>query len=260
MVITGASAGIGFEVARAYAERGAALVLNARDADKLVEARDTLLASDPARAERIELVAGDITDESVQSALIERAQARFGRLDVLVNNAGRGYYARFADIAAPELRALFELNVVAPLALTQRALPALAESRGTVVMVSSVAGIAAAPAMGAYAASKFALEALSGSLRAELAAQHVAVVVVRPGPVATGFREHAASSSAADALQTPTGDDDRQSPRDVARQLVRAVARRQAVVETSLYVRGASVLARTMPRVLRFVTKRMARR
>jgi len=259
-VITGASAGIGLEVARAYAESGAALVLNARDAQKLTEARDSLVGSDPALEARIELVAGDIIDESVQSALIERALVRFGRIDVLVNNAGRGYYARFTDIAASELRALFELNVVAPLALTQRAVPALVESRGTVVMVSSVAGIAAAPAMGAYAASKFALEALSGSLRAELASQHVAVVVVRPGPVATGFREHATASSAADALHTPTGEDDRQSPRDVARQIVRAVARRQPVLETSLYVRGASVLARTMPRVFRFVTKRMAKR
>jgi short-subunit dehydrogenase len=206
---------------------------------------------------QIELVAGDVADDAVQQELVERALSRFGRLDVLVNNAGRGYYARFEDIDVAELTKLFALNVLAPLGLTQRALPALVASRGTVVMISSVAGVAVAPGMGAYAASKFALEALAAALRAEVATRGVRVVVVRPGPVATGFRDHAVSGGA-DALQTPTKDD-RQKPANVARQVLAAVYARRDVVETSLYVRGVSFASRALPPVFRFVTKRMTK-
>lgn len=253
-MITGASAGIGLALASAWAARGAQLVLNARDPAKLEAVRAGL--SLPRRS--VELVAGDVTDAAVQEALVERARTAFGRLDVLVNNAGRGYYARVEDVAPSELEKLFALNVMAPLALTQRALPALLAARGTVVMISSVAGVAAAPGMGAYAASKFALEALSTSLRAELAARGVRVLVVRPGPVATGFREHALSSGEA-GLHTPAKDE-RQRPEIVARQVMAAVDARRDVVETSLYVRGVSFAARALPLAFRLATKHMAKK
>ncbi len=255
MVITGASAGIGFEVARAWAARGARLVLNARNGASLAAARDELVRAHAGL--QVELVAGDVVSDDVQRELALRALSRFGRLDVLVNNAGRGYYARIEEIDGTELAKLFALNVLAPLALTQHALPALIESRGTVVMVSSVAGVAAAPSMGAYAASKFALEALSAALRAEVADRGVRVVVVRPGPVATGFRDHAVSSGT-DALATPKKEN-RQPAAAVARQIVAAVGAGRSVVETSLYVRGVSFAARALPPLFRFVTKRMAR-
>lgn len=207
---------------------------------------------------QVELVVGDVVSNDVQHELVARARSRFGRLDVLVNNAGRGYYARVEEVDVAELAKLFALNVLAPVGLTQRALPALAATRGTVVMVSSVAGVAAAPAMGAYAASKFALEALSTALRAEVAARGVRVLVVRPGPVATSFRDHAVAGGA-DALRTPEKDD-RQPPAAVARQIVAAVTAGRSVVETSLYVRGVSFASRALPPVFRFVTKRMASR
>lgn len=257
VVITGASAGIGYELARAWARRGARLVLNARAREKLEAACASVRTEFPEAT--LEAVAGDVTNAEIRDALVERARARFGRLDVLVNNAGRGYYARIESIQLEPLERLFALNVLAPLALTQRALPALIETKGTVVMISSVAGVAAAPAMGAYAASKFALEALSLSLRAEVARRGVRVSVVRPGPVATEFREHAVAGDDTGLASPSTEADDRQSARDVAERVVRGVAAGHDVIETSLYVRGASFLSRTLPPVFRLVTRRMAK-
>ena len=125
-------------------------------------------------------------------------------------------------------------------------------------MVSSVAGVAAAPGMGAYAATKFALEAVSTSLRAEVAARGVRVLVARPAPTATGFRENAASSGG-ERLETPATED-RQAAADVARRIVAAVNAGADVVETSLYVRGVSFVSRALPPLFRLATRRMARR
>ncbi len=185
-----------------------------------------------------------------------RAADRDGgrRVDLLVNNAGRGYYAAFRDIDARELDALFQLNVIAPLRLTQLALPSLERRRGTVVMMSSVAGVAASPKMGAYAASKFALEALAIALRAELAPA-VSVVVVRPGPVETPFRENAVAHGTEAGVRPPGAR--AQSPDDIAEYTLRAVARRTPVVETSAFVRVVSFGARALPPVFRAALRRM---
>ena len=131
-----------------------------------------------------------------------RAKAE-GGVDVLVNNAGRGYYGSAANIAVRDLEALLALNVVAPLRLAQLALDPLTRTGGTIVMISSVAGVVASPRMGAYAASKFALEALSMSLRAELVGTGVRVVVVRPGPVDTPFRAHSVTTDGRAGVRPP---------------------------------------------------------
>ena len=148
--------------------------------------------------------------------------------------------------------------MIAPLRLTQLALPALERSRGTVVMVSSIAGMVVAPRMGAYAASKFALEAIAIALRAENAARGVRVVVVRPGPVDTPFREHSIAKGGEAGVRPPGARV--QAPEEVAAQMVTAVERGRPVVETTVFVRGAAALARMAPGVYRRVAARMAAR
>jgi short-subunit dehydrogenase len=201
---------------------------------------------------------GDVTREEDRVKLVARAREEAGRIDVLVNNAGRGYYGSIARIDARELEELFALNAIAPLRLTQLALDGLTRTGGTVVMMSSVAGVVSGPRMGAYAASKFALEALSMALRAELAGTGVRVLVVRPGPVDTPFRRRAITTDGVAGVR-PRGAEV-QSPDDVAEQTVRAVERGQPVLETTGFVRAASMAARVAPAAMRWISAVMAAR
>jgi short-subunit dehydrogenase len=253
VIITGASMGIGRALALAWGSRGATVVLSARSADKLTEvAREV-----ESRGGRALVIAGDVTGPAHRRALVDAALAQ-GGVDVLVNNAGRGYYATVPEIDLAALRALFELNVLAPLALTQLALSSLRERKGTVVMLSSVAGVVAAPRYAAYSASKFALEGLSMAMRAELAKDGVRVLVVRPGPVDTPFRQNAERGKHETGYTRP--DPKAQPAEEVARRTLLAVERGRAIDETSLFVRFASVVARHAPPAMRSALARMAQR
>jgi short-subunit dehydrogenase len=265
-LITGASSGIGRALASAAARRGISAVLSGRDEAALAEVAREAEAHGRQRGKSVRMVtvAGDVTDEAHRQALVVAAEREFGRLDLLVNNAGRGYYVRIRDVDPAELAGLFALNVLAPLRLTQLALPALAATRGTVVMVSSIAGVLAAPTMGAYAASKFALEAVAMALRSEVAAEGIRVLVVRPGPVETPFRANAVGgtgrgSDGRDAGVRPVGSRP-QTAEDVAERVFRAESRGNAVLETSMFVRVASFGARSVPGLVRRMTARMAAR
>ncbi|HEY3818581.1 MAG TPA: SDR family NAD(P)-dependent oxidoreductase [Polyangiaceae bacterium] len=254
IVVTGASGGIGEAMARAWGRRGATVVLSARDEEGLARsAREVEAAGGRAFVQR-----ADVTREEDRVALVERARAETGRLDVLVNNAGRGFYGSVANIDVAELEALFAVNVVAPLRLAQLALDPLTRCGGTIVMMSSVAGVVSSPRMGAYAASKFALEALSIALRAELVGTGVRVLVVRPGPVDTPFREHAVTTDGRAGVRLSSAGV--QTPDDVADQVIAAVGSGRAVVETTRFVRIASAAARHAPGAMRWISALMAAR
>jgi short-subunit dehydrogenase len=247
VLVTGASSGIGRALALAWAKRGASLVLSSRGEAALAEvAEEARRAGSTAVA-----VPGDVTREEDRLRLVDRAKVEFGRLDVLVNNAGRGYYGTTRSVDLAELEAIFALNVFAPLRLAQLAIDPLTRSSGTIVMISSIAGVAATPRYGAYAASKFALEALSASLRAELVGTGVRVLVVRPGPVDTPFRAHSLTSDV-QPRNAPEGE--KQRPEEVAELTVRAVERKQSVLETSRFVKVASFAARALPGSFRWIS------
>jgi len=254
VVVTGASSGIGRAIALECARLGDTVVLNSRDAAAL----DLLAGELRAAGGRPVLSAGDVTREEDRRRLVETALADAGGIDVLVNNAGRGYYAPLREVKLAELESLFALNVFAPLRLTQLALPALERSRGVVVMMSSVAGVVSSPKLGAYAASKFALEALAVALRAEVASSGIGVVVVRPGPVETSFRANAVTAEGIQAGVRPAFAPV-QSPERIAHLTLEAIARRRPVVETSGFVRLSSFASRVLPPVFRAAVRRMAR-
>ena len=179
VVVTGASAGIGAATARELAARGFHVLAGVR--------RDT--DADAIRAANIEPVMLDITDQSGISALVQRIaeDPERRRFRALVNNAGMGVNAPLETYPLPEWRRLFDVNLFGHVAMMQALLPALIESGGTIVNISSIGGKVAMATYGPYAATKFALEAISDALRREVGPLGVKVVVVEPGAVTTGM-------------------------------------------------------------------------
>jgi short-subunit dehydrogenase len=182
VVITGASEGIGAQMTALLQSRGARLALAARNEAKLaaVAHPDDLV------------VAGDITSDIVRHALIAKTIERWGRIDVLINNAGRGSWYTASTVPMEEARAVFELNFFAPLALALLATPWLRQSRGSLVNISSIAGQISLPWLPVYSASKFAVTAITSAQRNELRRDGVHVMGVFPGYVDTDFQAHTA--------------------------------------------------------------------
>ncbi|WP_432563667.1 SDR family oxidoreductase [Kineococcus sp. SYSU DK003] len=193
-LITGASSGIGAATARAASAAGAKLVLAARRADR-IEA----LAAELGHAVAVRT---DVTDDEQVRAAVQAGVEAFGGVDVLVNNAGQGLHAPLRDVDPDDFRAVLELNVVAPLVALQAVLPVMrARGGGAVVDVSSGTSRAVLPGVGAYAASKSALNMLSAVARRELAADGIVVSTVYPFITATEFHD----SLRAGELRQPPG-------------------------------------------------------
>ena len=189
-LITGASSGFGRALANAALARGDAVVAAARSIEAL---------EDLSPPERVHVVSLDVTDAEQREAAVAQAVERFGRVDVLVNNAGRTQVGAVEETTDEELRALFELHFFAPAALTRAVLPHMRrQGGGAVVQMSSVGGQVTAPGFGAYCATKFALEGLTETLRDEVAPFGIHTLIVEPGAFRTGlFRRDAAYESAA---------------------------------------------------------------
>lgn len=186
-IITGASSGIGRAVAWLAARKGYRVALNARREDRLYGLAGRIKSSG---GEAI-AVPGDIALLETQQRLVEETVAKFGRIDVLVNNAGAPLPSGFSASGPEELQRQWDVNVVAISTLTRLALPYLEKTRGTVVNIGSMIGHMPVPGMGNYAPTKVAVSALTSALRLELAAKGIHVCLVEPGPIATEFNERA---------------------------------------------------------------------
>ena len=179
--VTGAASGFGREWADAALGRGDQVVATARSVDQL----DGLVSRYSDEVLPLEL---DITDRAQVVGAVARAHQRFGRLDVVVNNAGFGQFGMVEEIREDEIRASLETNLLGTLWVTQAVLPILREQRsGHLIQVTSEGGITAFPQFGAYHASKWAVEGLSQSLRLEVAGFGIHVTCIEPGPYATDF-------------------------------------------------------------------------
>jgi NAD(P)-dependent dehydrogenase (short-subunit alcohol dehydrogenase family) len=179
--ITGCSSGLGLELSRAVLGRGDRLVATARDTSTLGE----LAALAPQRVRAVRL---DVTDADSVHAAVAEADAAFGRIDVLVNNAGYGQAGALEELAEEDLRRQFETNLFGALAVTRAVLPVLRRQRsGHVLQISSVNGIEPVPGGSAYTGTKFALEGMSEALAAEVAPLGIRVTIVEPGAFRTDF-------------------------------------------------------------------------
>jgi NAD(P)-dependent dehydrogenase (short-subunit alcohol dehydrogenase family) len=180
-LISGSSSGFGRSIAEAALRTGDRVVATARRPETLSD----LFATAP---DRVLAVGLDVTDQSQIDAAIDRAGSRFGGVDVLVNNAGYGSVGAVEELVDSDLRALMETMFFGPVALTRAVLPLMrARGRGAIVQMSSMGGQLAPPGFGAYCGAKFALEAISESLSAELAPFGIRVLIVEPGAFRTSF-------------------------------------------------------------------------
>lgn len=197
--VTGAGRGLGRAIAVAALRRGDRVAATARDPRAL----DPLVAEFGGAVVPLRL---DVTHADEARSAVAEAHARFGRLDVVVNNAGYGLFGYVEELDPQQLRDQLDVNLFGALHVTRAALPYLREQRsGHVVQVSSSSGVAAWPGLGGYHASKWALEGLSEALAQEVARFGIAVTLVEPGPVATQWR----GESAVRAHELPAYDDAR---------------------------------------------------
>ena len=179
--ISGCSTGFGRELARLVLARGHRVAATARDTARL----DGLGAD---AADRTLPLALDVTDPTQIAAAVAATTARFGRIDVLVNNAGYGYQSSLEEGDDAEIRAQFDANVFGLFALTRAALPGMRERRqGHILNVTSIAGFSGLPGSGYYAASKFAVEGFTDALATEVAPLGIAVTGIAPGPFRTDW-------------------------------------------------------------------------
>jgi len=186
-IVTGASRGLGEVIAAVLAERDYDLVIGAREADPLARAAEELSA----RGSLVRAVAGDVADASTRERLVAAAR-QLGGLDLLVNNASElGGIGPLAAFDVQRFERLFPVNVGAPLALIQLALPLLESRRGLIVNITSDAAAGAYPGWGPYGASKAALELLTRTLAAEIAPLGISAVLVDPGDMRTRMHQEA---------------------------------------------------------------------
>jgi NAD(P)-dependent dehydrogenase (short-subunit alcohol dehydrogenase family) len=213
-IVTGASKGLGLAVARELARAGISLVIDARGEDALAAAERELAQLAPVAA-----LGGDVTDAAHVHRLVEIAESRFGRIDLVVNNAstiGRSPLPALATLSPSVFERIFTTNVYAPLHLIQHALPVMRRNGGgTIVNVSSDAAVEAYAGWGGYGSAKAALEHLSRILAAELEGGGIGVIVADPGDMDTDLHRAAVPDAAAADLA---------DPRAVASALLRAIA------------------------------------
>jgi clavulanate-9-aldehyde reductase len=232
-LVTGASSGIGRAIALALAEAGARVALGARRRDRLA-----------ALASRIEEVGSgalpldlDVIDEAGCRRAVQQTVEELGGLDILVNNAGLMLLGQVEGADTEDWRRMVDTNVLGLMYMTHAALPHLLERRGAVVQLSSSSGRVARSGSAVYSASKFAVNAFSESLRQELTARGVRVVVVEPGVVETELRDHITDPAAKERITAAAASVRQLQPEDVAAAVTYAVSQPEHVAVNELFIR-----------------------
>ncbi|OFX27623.1 MAG: short chain dehydrogenase [Bacteroidetes bacterium GWA2_31_9] len=223
IIITGASSGIGLATAYRFAELKAKLVLAARNIETLKSIESELTA----KGVQVISVKTDVSIQQDCENLINKTVEKFGGIDVLINNAGISMRALFADLDLEVLRRLMDINFWGTVYCTKYALPYLLKSKGSVVGVSSIAGIKGLPARTGYSASKFAMNGFMETLRIENLKTGLHVLVAAPGFTASNIRKTALAADGSMQGETPRDEDKMMTAQEVAVHLSNAILKRK---------------------------------
>lgn len=232
-LVTGASSGIGEATAEALAAQGASVVIGARRTDRLAALEERLTAG----GTKVLSVELDVTNQEACQAAVQAAVDQFGALDILVNNAGVMLLGSIVGADTTDWTRMINTNVLGLMFMTDAALPHLLAGKGSIVQISSVAGRVARLGSGVYNASKWAVGAFSESLRQEVTAKGVRVVVIEPGMVATELREHITDQAAKAAVQERASQTRQLQASDIANAVVYAVTQPDYVAINEILVR-----------------------
>lgn len=231
VVVTGASSGIGLAIVECFAERGNKVVIAARSFDKLEEIASRLNAKNC----NVFPVKTDVTDEKSCKNLIEKSIEKYGKIDILINNAGISMRADFNDCELKVLHELMDVNFWGTVYCTKFALPYIIESKGTIVGIISIAGYQPLPGRTGYSASKFAVRGFLDTVRIETKNTGVKVLVVAPGYVATDIRIRARLADGSQQGYSPRNEKKMQSTKHVAETVYYSVKHnRRSVIMTTL--------------------------
>ena len=223
VVITGASTGIGYACAEAFGMAGASVVLAARSAEGLHKACLQL------KQRNISCIAvpTDVSIEADCKNLISKAVEAYGKIDVLVNNAGISMRALFIDVDLDVIKKLMDVNFWGTVYTTKHALPYLLKSKGSLIGISSVSGKKGVPARSGYSASKFAMEGFLECIRTENLHKGLHVLVVSPGFIATGIRQSSLTSDGTSQKDSPRNEAAMMTPETAAKAIVQATAQKK---------------------------------
>ncbi len=229
-LITGCSTGFGRELAKLVLARGWRAVVTVRDPAQVAD-----IAKD--HGDRALVLALDVTRRKQIEDVVAEAKKRFGRIDVLVNNAGYGYLAAIEEGEDSEVRALFETNVFGLIDMTKQVLPVMrAQGNGLIVNVSSIGGLASFAGVGYYNGTKYAVEGLSESLAIEVKPLGIGVLIVEPGPFRTNWAGPSIKQSATriDAYESTAGERRKQTAARSGNQAGDPVRAAQAIIDAAL--------------------------
>ncbi len=229
VIITGASSGIGKALAMNLLSQGAQVVICGRDEHKLFDF-ETLMN----KKEDLLTIKADVSIEEDCRVLIDKTIERFGKIDVLINNAGISMRAMFQDVDLKVLKQSMDINFWGTVYCCKYALPYILKTKGSIAGISSIAGYKGLPCRTGYSSSKFAMQGFLESLRIELLHQGVNVLWVSPGFVASNIRNTALNASGKAQTETPLDEHKLMSAEECARRILTAIAKRKRTVIMSI--------------------------
>lgn len=249
IIVTGASSGIGLASATRFASLGAKIVLAARSIDKLEKIAEEINEKFNKSTDKVLCVKTDVTKEEDCKNLVEQTVKHFGKIDVLVNNAGISMRAVFKDMDLNVMRSLMDTNFWGTVYCTKYALPYLLETKGSVVGVISTAGYVGLPARTAYSASKFAVRGFLETLRIEHLYDGLHVMIFAPGFTTSNIRNVALTADGSPQGETPRKEERMMSAERVAKIMARGIFRRKTHMVLTPLGKATLFANRRLPRV-----------
>ncbi len=243
VVITGASSGIGLALAQRFAKAEAKVVMGARSVEKLAEVASAISTLGGEAA----YVAADVTREEDCKRLVDTAVERFGRIDILICNAGISMRALFDEVDLDVLRRLMDVNFWGTVYCVKYALPHIQRTKGSIVGVSSVAGIHGLPGRTGYSASKFAMTGFLETIRIENLKKKVHVMVACPGFTASNVRLSALTADGSSQGETPRDEGKMMSASEVARRIADGISARKRTLLMEFDGRATTFIKKFAP-------------